>query len=65
MIIGIVQELRAKSVLDKLNVMNTTKIAVIRDQEEKIVPIEDLVLGDVIVLKTGDQIPADGLEAAF
>lgn len=60
MIIGIVQELRAKSVLDKLNVMNTTKIAVIRDQEEKIVPIEDLVLGDVIVLKTGDQIPADG-----
>lgn len=60
MIIGIVQELRAKSVLDKLNVMNTTKIAVIRDQQEKIVPIEDLVLGDVIVLKTGDQIPADG-----
>ena len=60
MIIGIVQELRAKSVLDKLNVMNTTKIAVIRDQEEKIVSIEDLVLGDVIVLKTGDQIPADG-----
>ena len=46
MIIGIVQELRAKSVLDKLNVMNTTKIAVIRDKEEKIVPIEDLVLGD-------------------
>lgn len=36
MIIGIVQELRAKSVLDKLNVMNTTKIAVIRDQEEKL-----------------------------
>ncbi len=60
MIIGIVQELRAKSVLDKLNVMNTTKIAVIRDQEEKVIPIEDLVLGDVIVLQTGDQIPADG-----
>lgn len=40
--------------------MNTTKIAVIRDQEEKVIPIEDLVLGDVIVLQTGDQIPADG-----
>lgn len=60
MIIGIVQELRAKRVLDKLNVMNTTKIAVIRDGKEEVIPIEDLVLGDIIVLQTGDQIPADG-----
>lgn len=60
MIIGIVQELRAKRVLDKLNVMNTTKIAVIRDGKEEVIPIEHLVLGDVIVLQTGDQIPADG-----
>lgn len=60
MIIGIVQELRAKRVLDKLNVMNTTKISVIRDGKEEVIPIEDLVLGDVIVLQTGDQIPADG-----
>lgn len=60
MIIGIVQELRAKRVLDKLNVMNTTKIAVIRDGKEEVIPIENLVLGDVIVLQTGDQIPADG-----
>lgn len=60
MIIGIVQELRAKRVLDKLNVMNTTKIAVIRDRKEEVIPIEHLVLGDVIVLQTGDQIPADG-----
>ena len=60
MIIGIVQELRAKRVLDKLNVMNTTKIVVIRDGKEEVIPIEHLVLGDVIVLQTGDQIPADG-----
>lgn len=60
MIIGIVQELRAKSVLDKLNVMNSTTITVIRNDKEETIPIEDLVLGDVIKLKTGDQIPADG-----
>ena len=50
MIIGIVQELRAKRVLDKLKVMNTTKIAVIRDGKEEVIPIENLVLGDVVIL---------------
>lgn len=60
-IIGIIQELRAKRVLGKLNVMNATKIEVIRQGEKNEIPIEDLVLGDVIFLKTGDQIPADGV----
>ena len=58
-VIGIIQELRAKRVLDKLNVINATKITVIRNNKEQEIPIENLVLGDIIVLKTGDQIPAD------
>ncbi len=58
-IIGIVQEIRAKKVLSKLNVMNAAEITVIRDGKEQTIPIEQLVKDDVILLKTGDQIPAD------
>lgn len=59
-LIGIVQEIRAKKILSKLNVMNTTDIGVVRDGQEEQVPIESLVKGDIVILKTGDQIPADG-----
>ncbi|WP_276805194.1 cation-translocating P-type ATPase [Lactobacillus hominis] len=60
-VIGIIQELRAKRVLDKLNVINATKVTVIRNNIEQEIPIENLVLDDIIVLKTGDQIPADSV----
>lgn len=59
-LIGIVQEIRAKKILSKLNVMNTTEIVALRDGKEEEVPIEKLVKGDLVLLKTGDQIPADG-----
>ena len=60
MVIGIVQEIRAKKILSKLNVMNATEIVALRDGKEEKVPIEKLVKGDLVLLKTGDQIPADG-----
>lgn len=59
-VIGIVQEIRAKKILSKLNVMNATDIVALREGKEKEVPIEQLVKGDIVLLKTGDQIPADG-----
>ena len=59
-VIGIVQEIRAKKILNKLNVMNATDIGALRDGKEVQVPIEELVKGDIVLLKTGDQIPADG-----
>lgn len=58
-IIGIIQEIRAKRILSKLNVMNATEVTVIRDGKNVKVPIEQLVVDDVILLKTGEQIPAD------
>lgn len=58
-IIGIVQEMRAKKVLSKLNVMNATHVMAIRDGKECEVALEDLVVQDIVLLKTGDQIPAD------
>lgn len=59
-VIGIVQEIRAKKILSKLNVMNATDIGALRNGKEEQVPIEELVKGDIVLLKTGDQIPADG-----
>lgn len=58
-IIGIIQELRAKKVLSKLNVMNATEITAVRAGQEKKIPLEQLVKDDIVILQTGDQIPAD------
>ena len=58
-IIGIVQELRAKAVLDKLTVLNAPKARVVRNGKQQVIPVSKLVLDDVVVFKAGDQIPAD------
>ncbi|MCR4782859.1 MAG: cation-translocating P-type ATPase [Lachnospiraceae bacterium] len=59
MIIGIVQEIYAKNVLDKLSIINAPNIICLRDGTETRVKVEELVCRDVIVLHSGDQIPAD------
>lgn len=58
-LIGIFQELRAKSVLDKITVLNAPRARVVRDGRKLVVPVEKLVLDDTVIFKTGDQIPAD------
>ena len=58
-LIGILQELRAKTVLDKLTVLNAPKARVLRDGKKMVIPVEKLVLDDMVIFKTGDQIPAD------
>src|SRR5574344_109011 len=60
-LIGIIQELRAKQVLDKLTVLHAPKARVIRAGEQEVIPVEKLVLDDVVIFKTGDQIPADAV----
>lgn len=57
--IGIFQEIRSKNALDKLRFMKMPKAHAIRDGTEEEVPIEKLVLDDVVVLRAGNQIPAD------
>ena len=60
-VIGIVQEIRAKHVLGKLQFLHAARARVVRDGKEQSVDVHDLVLDDVILLKTGDQIPADAV----
>ncbi len=58
-VIGIIQEIRAKKTLDKLAILTASKSKVIRDGQEVEISTEELVLGDTVLLKTGDQVPAD------
>ncbi len=59
-LIGIVQELRAKHTIDKLSVLAKTKAVVLREGKLKQIDQESIVLGDVLYLRNGDQVPVDG-----
>ena len=58
-LIGIIQEIHGKNLVKKLSILNTAKATVIRNGKEKKIEVEEIVLGDVIVLAQGDQIPSD------
>lgn len=58
-VIGIVQEIRSKKVLDKLTMLNAPKTTVVRSGNLKTIPSSELVLDDIVVFSAGNQIPAD------
>ncbi len=57
--IGIVTELKAKRTLDRLSILVTSDYAVRRDGENTEVPSRDIVLGDLLWIRSGEQVPAD------
>ncbi len=63
-IVGIVQELRSKSKLDKLTILAAPKAAVIRDGAEISLPVDDAVRDDIAVFRAGEQIYADAVVVA-
>ncbi len=60
-LIGIVQEMRSKAVLDKLTVLNAPVTTVVRDGKEITVQSKELVLDDIAVFGAGNQISADAI----
>ncbi|AAT88908.1 ATPase [Leifsonia xyli subsp. xyli] len=62
-LIGIVQEVRAKVVLDRAALLAAPASRVRRDGEVRSVPLAEVVLDDLLVLRPGDQIPADAVVA--
>jgi Ca2+-transporting ATPase len=58
--LGFVQEYRAERAIEALKQMAAPTAAVLRDGVEVKIPARDLVPGDVIILHTGDRVPADG-----
>ncbi len=60
MIISVVQEVRAKRTLDRIAFLTRPRATVIRDGQQQAIDPAELVQDDVLVLRTGDQIVADG-----
>ncbi|MFI5062535.1 MAG: HAD-IC family P-type ATPase [Streptosporangiales bacterium] len=60
-LIGIGQELRAKLTLDRLAVLSAPRVRVIRDGTPQDVAVGELVAGDLVALRPGDQLVADGV----
>ncbi len=58
-IIGIVQEIRAKKTIEKLSLLTAPSVKVVRDAVEETISQEEVVLDDIMVLSTGKQIVAD------
>jgi magnesium-transporting ATPase (P-type) len=58
--IGILQELRAKRALDRAALLVAPRARVVRDGEEKLVALDDVADGDLVALRPGDQVIADG-----
>ena len=58
-VISIVQEINSKRVIDKLSVIASHNVCVIRNGKDKIININEIVLDDIIKLKIGNQIITD------
>lgn len=63
-LIGIVQEIRAKQVLDKLTMLNAPHATVVRDGKKSVIDAEELVLDDIVIFKAGNQVCADAVVSA-
>jgi len=60
-LIGIAQEFRAKRTLDRLAVLSAPRVRVIRDGSRREIPVAELVADDLVDLRPGDQLVADGV----
>ncbi len=59
-VVSVVQEVRAKKMLDRIALLTRPKASVVREGEEHTVDPAELVVGDILLVKPGDQIVLDG-----
>ena len=57
--VSIFQEIRAKKKIDKLSILSSPTAKVVRNGEKIEIPVNELVVDDVILLSAGQQVPAD------
>jgi Ca2+-transporting ATPase len=58
-VLGFVQEYRSEQAMEALRQMAAPSAKVLRDGREKEIPAREVVPGDILLLQTGDKIPAD------
>ncbi|RJS84808.1 calcium-translocating P-type ATPase, SERCA-type [Candidatus Bathyarchaeota archaeon] len=59
-VVGFAQEYRSEKAMEALKKLTAPKARVLRDGKETIIPAEYIVPGDIIILESGDRVPADG-----
>lgn len=60
-LIGIIQEIRAKYVVDHLTLISAPGVHVLRSGEEMEIPVNELLLGEIVIVSAGQQVCADGI----
>ncbi|UCH32800.1 MAG: calcium-translocating P-type ATPase, PMCA-type [Candidatus Bathyarchaeota archaeon] len=58
-IVGFVQEYRSEKAMEAMKKLTAPKARLMRDGKEVIIPAEEVVPGDILLLESGDRIPAD------
>ena len=58
-LIGIILEIRAKRKIDKLTILSSPTAKVVRGGKQIDVPVEEIVIDDILILSAGQQVPAD------
>lgn len=64
-VVGFVQEYATEKTIESLYLLTSLTSTVSRDRQTKVVPTTDIVLGDIVELKTGNIVPVDLRLAAF
>jgi len=59
--LGLIQDIRARHLVDKLRLVTEPKAKIVRNGIRVVMSVNRIVLGDIIVLESGDQISADGI----
>lgn len=58
-VLGFIQEYKAERAIEALKKLASLKARVLRDGKERIIDVKELVPGDIILLESGDKVPAD------
>lgn len=61
LVIGTIQEIRAKVTIDKLSIVSMIKAKIIRNGQKHELSVDQIVLDDIIELTQGDQVPTDSI----
>lgn len=58
-VIAIFQEIKAKITIDKLSIVTAPTVTVLRENEYYDIPVDEIVLDDILILRSGKQVPTD------
>lgn len=61
LVIGIVQKIKSKIIVDKLSLVTASNAKVVRDGKMQEIPTTEIVLDDIIILSSGEQITCDSI----